>query len=287
MRVGPLSDDHIIGLLTKYFVPVWLSNDHFQMIGPSEAEQDEVRRIYNERVRRRFDSGTVCVVVLAPDGAVSATLSLHKAADPTILAPFLQKIVDDGKLSPRSAETIRATTAEPRPPARPQTEGGMVLHVLTRFADMKPNRGVSQDWFEWNADEWRPFAPAKDAAVGAVQTVPKETAYKLFRRLYPPAATWDPRKCQIVGGALTSTVVGLEAGEIRLKLEGETEMRVPVGDDPVGGKITVRLVGAARYDATRKAFTSFAMVSDRAEFVRYWKGAPLPQKMLVGVELEP
>ena len=238
-------------------------------------------------MRRRLDSGTVCVVVLAPDGGVSATLSLHKAADPKILAPFLQKIVDDGKLSPRGAETIRATTAAPRPITEPRTEGGMTLHVLTRFADMKPNRGVSQDWFEWTADEWRPFAPAKDAAVGAVQTVPKETAEKLFRRLYPPAATWDPRKCKIVGSALTSTVVGVEGGEIRLKLEGEAEMRIPVGDDPVGGKITVHLAGAARYDTAKKAFTSFALASDRAEFVRTWKGTPLPQKMLVGVEMEP
>jgi len=287
MRVGPLSDDKIIDLLTKYFVPVWLSNDHFQLAAPSDAEQSEVMRIYRERERRHLATGTVCVVVLAPDASVAATLRLHQAADPEILGPFLQKIVDDGKLNPRSAEAIRATTAASPPLAKPRTEGGMVLHVLTRFADMKPNRGVSQDWLEWTPAEWSAFAPAKDAAVRAVQTVPKETAYNLFRRLYPPWATWDPRKCQVVGGTLTTAVVAVEGGEIRLRLEGEGEMRVPVGDDPVGGKITVRLVGAARYDTARRAFTSFALVSDRAEFLRYWKGAPLPAKMMVGVEMEP
>lgn len=287
MRVGPLSNDKIIDLLSKYFVPVWLSNDHFQMAEPSDAERREVERIYHERVRRHLNSGTVCVVVLDPDGGVSTSLDLHKASRPEVLLPFLQKIVDDGKIGPRSAETIRATTAAPRPPAKARTEGGMVLHVLTRFADMKPNRGVSQDWFEWTSAEWSAFAPAKDAAVGAVQTVPKETAYKLFRRLYPPAGAWDPRNCQVVGGALTSTKVAVENGEIRVTLEGEAEMRVPVGDDPTGGKITVRLVGAAHYDPAKRAFTSFALVSDRAEFVRTWNGALFPAKMLVGVEMEP
>ena len=74
---------------------------------------------------------------------------------------------------------------------------------------------------------------------------------------------------------------------MRLKLEGAAEMRVPVGDDPTGGKITVRLVGTAHYDTTIRAFASFAMVSDRAEFLRTWNGALLPAKMLVGVEMEP
>ena len=164
MRVGPLSDDNIIDLLSKYFIPAWLSNDHFQLAGPSDAEQEEVQRIYQERVRRRLDSGTVCVVILAPDGSVAATLNLHKAAQPDVLGPFLRQIVDDRKLAPRSAEAIRSTMAAPRPPARPKTEGGLVLHVLTRFEEMKPNRGVSQDWFEWTAAECAAFAPAADAA---------------------------------------------------------------------------------------------------------------------------
>ena len=64
-------------------------------------------------------------------------------------------------------------------------------------------------------------------------------------------------------------------------------MRVPVGDDPTGGKVTVRLTGAAHYDPAKRAFTSFALVSDRGEFVRTWNGTPLPAKMLVGVEMEP
>ena len=63
-------------------------------------------------------------------------------------------------------------------------------------------------------------------------------------------------------------------------------MAVPVGDDPTGGKVAVRLVGAVRYDASRKAFTSFALASEQAEFVRTWNGKSFPAKMQVGVDLE-
>ena len=287
MRVGPLSNDKVIDLLTKYFVPVWLSNDHFQLAAPSDAEQAEVRRIYGERMRKGLDSGTVCVVVLAPDGGVSATMNLHKASQVQNLVPFLQGIVDEQKPEPRSAETIKATTAPPRPPARAHEEGGMMLHVLTRFAEMKPNRGVSQDWFEWSADEWSAFAPASDAKAGDVQVVPKAPASKLFRRLYPPAGSWDPRNCQILAGKLTATVVDVADGETRLNLEGEVELAVPVGDDPTGGKVTAHLTGAARYDREHKKFTSFVLASEHAEFVRTWQGKTFPGKMLMGVEMEP
>ena len=286
MRVGPLSNDKIIDLLSKYFVPVWLSNDHFQLTAPSDAEQQEVQRIYQERVRRRLDSGTVCVVILAPDGGVAATLNLHKASQTEILAPFLQQIVDDRKLAPRSAEVVRNMTAAPLAATKPRTEGGLVLHVLTRFEEMKPNRGVSQDWYEWTAAEWSALAPPTDAQPGAVQTMPKDAADKLFRRLYPPAGAWDPSKCKVVAARLRSTVVGAADGEVRLKLDAEAQMTVPVGDDPTGGKVTVQLVGAARYDASKRTFTSLSLASESAEFVRYWNGAAFPGKMIVGLELE-
>lgn len=287
MRVGPLSNDKVIDLLTTYFVPVWLSNDHFQMAAPSDAEQAEVRRIHGERVRKGLDSGTVCVVVLAPDGGVSATLNLHKASQVQNLVPFLQGIVDEQKPEARTAEAIKATTAPPRPPARAHAEGGMVLHVLTRFAEMKPNRGVSQDWFEWGADEWSAFAPAADAKAGDVLPVPKATASKLFRRLYPPAGNWEARTCQVVAGKLTATVADAADGEVRLNLEGEVELMVPVGDDPTGGRVTVRLSGAARYDREHKKFTSLVLASEQAEFLRTWDNKSFRQKMLIGVEMDP
>src|SRR5450755_2651063 len=118
MRVSSLSDDKVIDLLTKYFIPVWVSRDHYQLAAPSDSEQDELQRIDRDRAHRGLEGGTVCVYVLAPDGAVSATMKVHNAWKPESLVPFLQKVVDDQKLEPRSADAVRATTAAPRPPAK-------------------------------------------------------------------------------------------------------------------------------------------------------------------------
>src|SRR5947209_4852586 len=101
MRVSSLSDDRVIDLLSRYFVPVWLSRDHYQLDAPPKAEQDELLRIDRERNARGFEGGTVSVSVLAPDGRVLATQALHRACDPAKLVPFLRDIVEKQRLEPR------------------------------------------------------------------------------------------------------------------------------------------------------------------------------------------
>ena len=287
MRVSSLSDDKVIDLLTKYFIPVWVSREHYQLAPPSDEEQDELDRIDRDRAKRGLEGGTVCVFILAPDGSVSATMRVQKAYKPENLAPFLRKIVDEQKLAPRSDEAIRATTAAPRPPAKPATEGGMMLNVWTRFDDPKSNRGTAQDWVEWTADEWAALTPAAGAKPGDAQTLPRDAAAKLFLRLYPPTGRWDAHDCEFADGGLKATVVAVEGGEVRLRLEGDAELKYPVVDKQADGRVTVRLVGAARYDPARRAFTSFALASETAEYAWSWEGKPQRQKVLTAVELQP
>ncbi len=214
-------------------------------------------------------------------------MRVQKAYKPENLAPFLQKIVDDQKLAPRGEEAVRATTAAPRPPAKPTTEGGMVLNVWTRFDDPKSNRGTAQDWIEWMPDEWGTLVPAADAKSGEMRTLPRDAAAKLFQRLYPPTGRWDAHDCEVAAGRLTATVVAVEDGEVRLRLEGEAELKYPIVDKQVNGRVTAHLIGAARYDPARRAFTSFALASESAEYVWRWDGKAQHQKMLLAVELQP
>ena len=286
MRVSSLSDDKVIDLLTKYFIPVWVSRDHYQLAAPSDSEHDELERIDRERARRGLEGGTVCVYVLAPDGAVSATMRVQNAWKPQSLAPFLQKIVDEQKLEPRPAEAARATAAATRPPVSPEKDGGLVLHVWTRFEDMKNNRGLAQDWVQWTAEDASGLAPAADAQPGSTFTVSRDTTARLYKRLYPPAGRWDARDCEVVGGLLSAVVIAVEGGEVRMKLEGDVELKYPAMDKPPGGKVTAKLVGAARYDSKRRVFTSFALASETAEYLWSWEDKPVHQKMLMAVEME-
>jgi hypothetical protein len=286
MRVSSLSNEKVINLLSKYFIPVWLSRDHYQLAAPSDSEKDELLRIDRDRAKRKLEGGTVSVFVLAPDGAVSASMSVQRAYKPENLVPFLQKIVDDQHLEARGAKAIKETTAAPRPPSRPKTEGGVMLHVWVRDENMKENRGVSQDWVEWTSAEWKALAPAAGAKVGSTLALPRDAAGKLYRRLYPPGPRWDARDAELANGKLTATVISAKDGEVRLKLEGEADVIFPATGHPTDGRIKAKLVGAARYDMAKQAFTSFVLTSEQAEYVWYWENKPQPRKLLMAVEME-
>jgi hypothetical protein len=286
MRVTPLSDDKVINLLTKYFIPVWVSRDHYQLDAPSNSEKDELLRIDRDRAKHGLEGGVVSVFILAPDGEVFASMAVQRAYKPENLTPFLQKIVDDKHLEARSATAIKATTGAARPPTRPKTEGGVVLHVWVRDEGMKDNRGLSQDWVEWTTPEWQTLAPAADARPGSTLELPREAADKLFRRLYPPGPRWDARDAELAGGQLTATVVSAGDGEVRLKLEGEADVIFPATGHPTDGRIKAKLVGAARYDTANRQFKSLVLTSEKAEYVWYWEGKPQLRKLLMAVEME-
>ena len=162
----------------------------------------------------------------------------------------------------------------------------MMLHVWVRDENMKDNRGLSQDWVEWKPTEWQTLAIAADALPGSTMTLPRETVDKLYRRLYPPGPTWNARNAELANGKLTATVVSVGDDEVRLKLEGETDVIFPATGHPTDGRIKAKLVGAARYDKVKRMFTSFVLTSEQAEYVWYWEGKPQPRKLLMAVEME-
>lgn len=286
MRVSSLSDEKVINLLTKYFIPVWVSRDHYQLAAPSDSEKDELLRIDREREKRGMEGGDVSIFVIAPDGKLLASMSVQRAYKPENLVPLLQKVVESQNLEIREAKAIKQTTAAARHPSRLKTEDGLMLHVWVRDEDMKENRGISQDWVEWTAAEWRTLAPATDARPGSKLALSREAAGKLFRRLYPPGPRWDARDAELGGGGLTATVVSTENGMVRLKLEGEVDVIFPATGHPTDGRIKAKLAGVARYDSGKHRFTSIVLTSEQAEYVWYWENKPQPRKLLMAVEME-
>ncbi len=294
MRVSSLSDDRVIDLVSRYFVPALYSRDHYQADGPSRAEQDEVLRIDRDRSSRGLKGGTVCVYILAPDGAVLATQPVQFAYRPENLLPLLKDVVDGRRLRPRDPGAVKASAAPPPPPARPRTEDGLLLHFWTRTDDRASNRGVSQDRVELTAAEWRTVIPPAESRPGASWEVPDKVAHKLFQYCYPPGPHWNARDCKVLGGRLSATVLSAPDDETRVRLTGKLELAFPHTPGPndrtgagPAGRVTARLTGVVRYSPSRRAITSWEMASEEAEYVRYWQGKAIPSKMLIAVEREP
>ena len=69
MRTGPFSDDRVIALLRRYFVPVWLSSDEYgQPLDP--ADRAEWKRIAR---------GNIMVYLIASDGTVLDRMAVTQA----------------------------------------------------------------------------------------------------------------------------------------------------------------------------------------------------------------
>jgi hypothetical protein len=283
MRVSSLSDDRVLGLLSRYFIPCWASRDAYQLEA-SRAEQEELLRIDRSRLRQKLEGGNVCVYILAPDGEVAATLPVQRAYRPENLLPFLEKLIKDQGIQPRSPETIRATRTPPREAARPHSDGGLLLHVFTRLEDAGPNRGVSQDWVDLTAVEWLAFVPPPDARPETAWKVSPTIANKLYQCFYPPGPHWSSADSKVASGNLTARVVSVTAQKIIVKLTGSLELIYPARGLKADGRVTARVVGVIHCDPARKVITNFSLVSEEAEHVWYWQGKPQPRKMAVAVE---
>ncbi|HEY7313064.1 MAG TPA: hypothetical protein VH643_27120 [Gemmataceae bacterium] len=285
MRVSSLSDERVIRLISRYFVPVWVSRDNYQLDPRNKDEQAELERIDAERHKRGLEGGTVCVFVLDAGGDVLATQRVQLAYKPENLVPFLEKIIADKKLTPRDAEAVRATTAQPAA-IEPKTEGGRLVHVWTRCDQKGVNNGLSHDRVELTVAEWKTFAPAADARTGASWTIPERVAHKLFQYCYPPGPHWKAKDSKVRSGTLKATLVELSAKEARIKLDGEMELSFPYTGKPTDGCVTAHFVGVTHYDRKKETLTSLRLVAEQADYVWYWQGKPQPIKMRIALEME-
>jgi len=286
MRVSSLSDERVIRLISKYFVPVWVSRDNYQLDPRNKDEQAELERIDAERHKRGLEGGTVCVFVLDAGGDVLATQRVQLAYKPENLVHFLEKLIADKKLTPRDAEAVRATTAQPAA-IKPKTEGGRLVHVWTRCDQKGVNNGLSHDRVELTAAECKTFAPAADARTGATWTIPERVAHKLFQYCYPPGPHWKAKDSKVRSGTMKATLVELSAKEARIKLDGEMELSFPYTGKPTDGRVTARFVGVVHQDVKKQTLTSLALVAEQADYVWYWQGKPQPIQMRIAMEMEP
>jgi hypothetical protein len=286
MRVSSLSDDRVVRLLRRYFVPAWLSRDNYQQDGFFGPEKAELDRIDRERARKKLPGGTVCVFVLAADGSVLDTLPVQQAWKADNLLPFLQRIVAAHEVQPRKTEAIEASAAPPPAPPRPKTEGGRLFAVYTRSNASGPNRGVSHDQVELTSAEWRLLLPPETSRAGASYRVPAEAAGKLLRYAYPPLPHWDARQSKVVSVRLTGTVQSMEGDEAKVRLEGSLELAYPAEGKPTDGRVKASLVGTIRYNRRTRTLTAFGLISDSAEYVWRWDGKANTVPMALAVELK-
>jgi hypothetical protein len=279
MRVSSLSDDRVISVVSRHFVPAWLSRDRYQQDKIDPDEKKLVGRIDDSRHEQKLEGGAVCVYIVRPNGDVIATLPVQKASKPDLLLPFLKKVIKDEKIEAKKPDApAKSTQAE----AQAKDKGAVAFVVRTRF-DGKENRGTSRDTVELTKKEWSMLLARKGDEVGDSWKVPADVAEKLLLKAYPPVAHWDAKLAKMSSCSLTAKVTKVNDGEYRVRLEGKLELIYPNKGQPTDGTVRAKLVGYLRCEGGE--LTSLALVSEEAMYVYRWQDKVVEKPMTLSVEL--
>ena len=118
MRAVSLSNTEVIGLLNRFFIPVYLSNEDYARGGAAPpAEKAELDRVRREGHAAKLSVGSVHAYILAPDGRLLDSLHTAQAANAGKLIAMLERNVR--ALGTQGGPPVAAPTTLPRPrPAR-------------------------------------------------------------------------------------------------------------------------------------------------------------------------
>jgi hypothetical protein len=286
MRVSSLSDDRVIRLISKHFVPAWFSRDHYQREAAPEqdAEMDRIGRV---AAAHKMSHGAVCVFIVDPTGDVIGSLMVQPASDPEKLLPFLNELIEKHHIGVRSAEASRATTAGPRKPPALKKENGHLFSIYCQYTDtIGRTRGLSHDWVELSPVDWAGFMPSGPVKEGDVWTVPDAVSRALLKYSYPPIPHWKVSESRIRNVQLKATVATLtDDREVPLWIEGNVNLVYPEkGSDP--GVTTATFSGLCRIERATGKIKMFKLISEKALYTIGVPGKLYPRPIRIAVEME-
>jgi len=282
VRTSSFSNREVIDLVSQYFVPVWVSRDDYGLEKKAGGERDEWLRIQSTAGRRGLSNGNVSVYLIDPEGIPFDSLIVSKAAVSENLLGLLKKAIQERNLQPRRPEAITATRKDRQLQLQAKTEGGLVVHVMTRFLTGEVDKGVGEDWVELTRAEWQTLIPEK-AVVGHSWKAGGKAVEKLAQYFYPPLCEYNAASSKVNTAMLTATVSAVTTKEVQVSLQGEVELdHSRDGSNP--GRVQAQLVGLITYDPQQKTITTLRMASDRATYVWNWQGNPNPSRIGIWVE---
>jgi hypothetical protein len=261
MRAGPLSDEKVISLLNRYFVPVYVVNEDYEKNGSAPPEEKAERnRIWREALQAKLPSGTVHVYVLHPsDAKVFNSMHVARAAETPRLVAMLEDAI--AKLNvPEGKPVVKVVPQSAAPEAAPDA---LVLHLTARgFNKGSWREFPSENWMTFSRDEWAKFTGK--AEVGSSWEIDKDVAAKLLTHFYPQTENNDVSTNRIDQQSLKATVISVKNGVARARVDGSLKMKhtfYPNRDD--NNFVDATVVGYVDFEPGKR-IQSLRIVTDRA-----------------------
>lgn len=275
MRAGPLSDNRIIDLLNRYFVPVYTSNEDTGPRGRGAREEiAEHVRIYQQGMNSPCGAGAVYVFILNPQGQVIDGMDVAHATRGDALAEMLEKTAHSLHTAPGAAVIAPAPQSQP-PRHEPDS---LVLHLVARGSRTGfPWRMFpAENWIVLRRAEWSNLLPSGNINVGSSWSFNETLTRKLLENVYPQMEELDTSvdRNRIDTASLQATVISKSAGVVQARLDGTLVMKrsfYPHAADNNFVKAT--MLGWMVFDSARRRIDNFELATKDAT---YGSDAPEP-----------
>jgi hypothetical protein len=287
-------------LLNGFFVPVYVDGtylEHNAAAAPEEkAALDAVFRSFHELNERNraadkavLSVGTVHVYLLTPDG--KPLDSLHVAqAGPKSVVEMLKRAISELK-TPQGRPLIEPALQSVPPSAG---RGELVLHLVTRYlVDRKQphargniegpfvplqaslgeeNSGQwtavpSEDWIVVDRSQCEKLLPKANVAIGDSWEIDQDLAKRLLVRFYPTTENNDLATNRIDRLDLKATVVSLDKGQVRARVDGSLTMKhafYPNRDDE--NLVEATIIGYIDFDPAGTQVKAIRLIADPARY---------------------
>jgi hypothetical protein len=275
MRAVPLSNNRVVDLLNRYYVPVYTSNEDYRDDGCVPAEERaELLRIRREGHEKKLSVGTVHAYVLSPEGKTLDSLHVGDAFKVERLAEMLER--NARALGTRAGAPVLKPA--PQSAARPEP-GKLLLHVVARYLERRGDRLVlvedaggnwsavpGEDWVSLERPQWLKLLPAAPPRVGTAWEVDRSTAAAILNHFYPPTENNDLSKNRIDRLTFTGTVVAVEKGVARARLEGALRMKHPFYHKDDDQFVEATFAGFVEWETKGPAIRSLQLATDEAKY---------------------
>jgi hypothetical protein len=264
MRASSLSNERVVSLLNRYFVPVYVSNEDYRGDGSAPAaERAEYDRIYREALTGGMSAGTVHAYVVTPDGHPIDSLHVARAAQPKLLIEMLERTVRKMHLregKPAVAPAVQST----RPKGEPDS---LTLHLTARVL-----RGgawgefPAEDWIVLRPEEWKKLLPAGAVAAGRSWDFDRAVAAKVLTHFYPATENNDLTTNRLHEQALKATVLSVHDGVVRARIDGRLKMKHPFYHRDDNNVVEATVVGVLEFEPGKGRIRSLRVVTDKATY---------------------
>jgi RNA polymerase sigma factor (sigma-70 family) len=264
LRARGLSDDRVIGLLNRYFVPVYHSRAEYTGGAPADAdEKGTVRRIYGETLEAKMHVGDDCIYILSPDGKPLDSFGIRLTRQPEPFAARLEESV--AKLGTPPGEPVVKPRRQSLPP--PAASDDLALHLTARIlAGTSWCEFPAENWFVLPRADWTKLTPA-DTALGFSWEIDPELTARLLTCFYPQTENNDLSTNRIERQLLRGEVVDVRAGVARVRLDGSLRMKHPFyGKRPDDSYVEAALAGYLDYDLGLHCIRTLRLVTNGATY---------------------